>query len=101
MDFFARVARSGWILFVVNGLLQAGAMPCLAGVVVSENIAPGATSIDFGNISARAINGHPGSRTTSFIVASNAVAASSLPAAGKTQHWRAMTDAIDLTLFNL
>jgi uncharacterized repeat protein (TIGR03803 family) len=44
MDFFARVARSGWILLVVNGLLLAGAMPCLAGVVVSENIAPGATS---------------------------------------------------------
>jgi hypothetical protein len=44
MDFFLRIARSGWILFGVNGLLPAGAMPRLAGVVVSEKFAPGATS---------------------------------------------------------
>jgi lysophospholipase L1-like esterase len=50
-----------------------------------------AVSIYFGNISATTINGHPGSRTTSFIVASNAVAASSLPAASKTQHWYIIT----------
>ena len=56
MDFFARVARSGWILLVVNGLLQAGAMPCLAGVVVSENIAPGATSWPGGPLVQTVIN---------------------------------------------
>jgi lysophospholipase L1-like esterase len=50
-----------------------------------------AVSIYFGNISATTINGHPGSRTTSFIVASNVVAASSLPTAALTQHWYIIT----------
>ena len=50
-----------------------------------------AVSIYYGNISATTINGHPGSRTTSFIVASNAVSAASLPAATKTVHWYTAT----------
>ncbi len=50
-----------------------------------------AVSIYFGNISATTINGHPGSRTTSFIVASNVVVASSLPTAALTQHWYIIT----------
>lgn len=50
-----------------------------------------AVTIYFGDISATTINGHPGSRTTSFIVASNAVSAASLPAASKTAHWYIIT----------
>ncbi len=50
-----------------------------------------AISIYFGNISATTINGHPGSRTTSFIQSSNVVTAASLPAAGKTAHWYILT----------
>jgi lysophospholipase L1-like esterase len=50
-----------------------------------------AVSIYFGNISATTINGHPGSRTTSFIVASNTVTAASLPTARKTAHWYIIT----------
>jgi len=46
-----------------------------------------AISIFYGDISATTINGHPGSRTTSFIVASNAVSDASLPTARKTEHW--------------
>lgn len=50
-----------------------------------------AVSIYFGDISATTINGHPGSRTTSFIVASNVITAASLPTASKTQHWYIIT----------
>jgi len=50
-----------------------------------------AISIYFGNISPTTINGHPGSRTTSFIQASNAVSAASLPGAATTQHWYIIT----------
>ena len=50
-----------------------------------------AVSIYFGSISATTINGHPGSRTTSFIIASNAVSAASLPTASKTKHWYIIT----------
>ena len=50
-----------------------------------------AITIYFGRISATTINGHPGSRTTSFIVGSNAVAAASLPGASKTAHWYIIT----------
>lgn len=46
-----------------------------------------AVTIYFGNISATTINGHPGSRTTSFIQPGNAVSAASLPGAAKTAHW--------------
>ena len=50
-----------------------------------------AITIYFGNISATTINGHPGSRTTSFIQAGNVVTATSLPAAATTQHWYIIT----------
>jgi lysophospholipase L1-like esterase len=50
-----------------------------------------AISIYFGDISATTINGHPGSRTTSFIQASNVISAASLPAASKTKHWYILT----------
>jgi lysophospholipase L1-like esterase len=50
-----------------------------------------AISIFFGKISASSVNGHPGSRTTSFIVSSNVVSAASLPAATKTRHWYIVT----------
>jgi len=50
-----------------------------------------AISIYFGSVSATTINGHPGSRTTSFIQAGEAVRAASLPAATPTQHWYLIT----------
>ena len=50
-----------------------------------------AITIYFGNISATTINGHPGSRTTSFIQAGNVVTATSMPAAATTQHWYIIT----------
>ncbi|HXI71534.1 MAG TPA: SGNH/GDSL hydrolase family protein [Verrucomicrobiae bacterium] len=57
-------------------------LPALADVAVS---------IRFGDISATTITGHPGSRTTSFIVANNAVSVASLPTASKTTHWYIIT----------
>jgi lysophospholipase L1-like esterase len=48
-------------------------------------------TIYFGSISATTINGHPGSRTTSFIQSGNAVSAASLPGAAKTAHWYIIT----------
>ncbi|HUC86115.1 MAG TPA: SGNH/GDSL hydrolase family protein [Candidatus Acidoferrales bacterium] len=50
-----------------------------------------AISIYFGDVPARTITGHPGSRTTSFIQASNVVTAASLPAASRTAHWYIIT----------
>ncbi len=50
-----------------------------------------AVSIYFGDISATTITGHPGSRTTSFIIASNYVSATSFPDAKKTAHWYLLT----------
>lgn len=50
-----------------------------------------AITIFFGDISATIINGHPGSRTTSFIQSGDIVASASLPAAAKTQHWYILT----------
>ena len=50
-----------------------------------------AITIYFGDISASTINGHPGSRTTSFIQSSNVVTAASLPGAVTTQHWYIIT----------
>jgi lysophospholipase L1-like esterase len=49
-----------------------------------------AVTIYFGKISATTINGHPGSRTTSFIQSGNVVTAASMPAA-RTAHWYIMT----------
>ena len=71
-----------------------GTMISPGGSVYSDELAfdlPALTnvaiSIFYGDISATTINGHPGSRTTSFIIAGNAVSAASLPAARKTEHW--------------
>jgi len=50
-----------------------------------------AISIFFGDISATTINGHPGSRTTSFIQSGDVVSAASLPTASKTRHWYIIT----------
>ena len=50
-----------------------------------------AISIYFGDISATTVNGHPGSRITSFIVPSNVVSEASLPSASKTRHWYIIT----------
>lgn len=50
-----------------------------------------AITIYFGNISTTTINGHPGSRITSFIQSGDAVSAASLPAAAKTAHWYVIT----------
>ncbi len=50
-----------------------------------------AISIYFGDVSATTINGHPGSRTTSFIQSGNAISAASLPSASKTKHWYIIT----------
>jgi lysophospholipase L1-like esterase len=50
-----------------------------------------AVSIYFGNISATTINGHPGSRTTSFIIPSNVVFAATMPGASSTAHWYIIT----------
>ena len=46
-----------------------------------------ALSLYFGDASASTVNGHPGSRTTSFIADGNAVSTADLPAATKTEHW--------------
>ena len=53
-------------------------LPALADIAVSTY---------FGDISATTITGHPGSRTTSFIVASNSASTASLPDSKKTAHW--------------
>ncbi len=50
-----------------------------------------AISIYFGAISATTINGHPGSRTTSFIQPGDALSAPSLPTAKRTKHWYIIT----------
>lgn len=50
-----------------------------------------AISIFFGNISASTINGHPGSRTTSFIQSGNVVSAASMASASTTAHWYIIT----------
>ena len=50
-----------------------------------------AITLWFGTVPARAITGHPGSRTTSFIQPGNAVAAARLPGAVRTPHWYFIT----------
>ncbi len=50
-----------------------------------------AISIYFGNVSATTINGHPGSRTTSFIQSGNGLAVASMPGANRTAHWYIIT----------
>jgi hypothetical protein len=62
--------------------------PCDFALPALTNLA---VSIYFGNISATTINGHPGSRTTSFILATNAVKAADMTGAAKTAHWYIIT----------
>jgi lysophospholipase L1-like esterase len=50
-----------------------------------------AVSIHFGDISATTINGHPGSRTTSFIQSGDVVSAPGMPSASTTAHWYIIT----------
>jgi lysophospholipase L1-like esterase len=57
-------------------------LPALTNVAISTH---------FGNISATTINGHPGSRTTSFIQPGEALSAASMPSASKTRHWYIIT----------
>lgn len=45
----------------------------------------------FGSISATTINGHPGSRSTSFIQPGNVISIASMPTASKTTHWYIIT----------
>lgn len=49
-----------------------------------------AITIYFGSVPS-ALTGHPGSRTTSYIQAGNAVTSSSMPSAVKTDHWYIIT----------
>jgi lysophospholipase L1-like esterase len=58
------------------------ALPALTNVAVS---------IYFGNISATTINGHPGSRTTSFIKSGNVASAANMTGASTTAHWYVIT----------
>lgn len=50
-----------------------------------------AITIYFGSMSVTTINGHPGSRTTSFIQSGDALSAASMPTAGNTAHWYIIT----------
>lgn len=50
-----------------------------------------AVSLYFGNVSATTLNGHPGSRTTSFINPSNAVDERAMIGAARTPHWYVIT----------
>jgi len=50
-----------------------------------------AISIYFGSISPTTINGHPGSRTTSYVMASNAVSSANMNGATTTKHWYIIT----------
>jgi lysophospholipase L1-like esterase len=50
-----------------------------------------AITIYFGSISATTINGHPGSRTTFFILPGNVVSAASMPSASTNAHWYIIT----------
>jgi lysophospholipase L1-like esterase len=58
--------------------------PCDFDLPALTNLA---VSIYFGNMSATRINGHPGSRTTSFILPTNTVNAPNMAGAAKTAHW--------------
>jgi lysophospholipase L1-like esterase len=62
--------------------------PCEFDLPALTNLA---VSIYFGNMSATTINGHPGSRMTSFILPTNAVTAADMAGAAKTAHWYIIT----------
>ena len=56
-----------------------------------EPLAKVAVTINFGGISGN-VTGHPGSRTTSYLLAGNQVSAANLPDAMTTQHWYFLND---------
>lgn len=106
----AHIALSGGALLGGNGAIDTGTDKALTfrgvpgavippgEVVYSDPLAfdlPAVTNVAistwFGNISASTINGHPGSRTTSFITASNAVSAANMSGAATTRHWYIIT----------
>jgi lysophospholipase L1-like esterase len=106
----ADVALAGDHNGVVNGNIDVSTeMPLTFNGAPSVNIPPGETvvsdpldfdvpaltnlsiSIYFGDVSATTINGHPGSRTTSFIQPGNALDAASMPTANKAAHWYFIT----------
>ena len=62
--------------------------PCDFNLPALTNLA---VSIYFGSISATTINGHPGSRTTSYIQSGNVLSAASMPSAATTLHWYIIT----------
>jgi len=106
----AHIALSGGVLLGGNGAIDTSTDKALTfrgapGTVIppgevihSDPIAfelPAITNVAistwFGNISASTINGHPGSRTTSFITASNAMSAANMNGAATTRHWYIIT----------
>ena len=62
--------------------------PCDFNLPALTNLA---VSIYFGNISSTTINGHPGSRSTSYIQSGNVVSAASMPSTTQTLHWYIIT----------
>ena len=62
--------------------------PCDFNLPALTNLA---VSIYFGNISSTTINGHPGSRSTSYIQSGNTVSMASMPSATQTLHWYIIT----------
>ena len=67
--------------------------PCDFNLPALTNLA---ISTYYGYVSPNTLNigtitGHPGSRTTSYIVAGNVVTAASMPTAATTQHWYTIT----------
>ena len=59
-----------------------------------HSLTPTAITMAFGTVPS-AVTGHPGSRTTSYLVAGNVAAAQSLPSAATAAHWYYIT-AIDV-----
>lgn len=56
-----------------------------------------ALTVQFGTIDADTVTGHPGSRTTSYLVEGDAVAAPTMTNAARTDHWYILTgiDVVD------
>jgi lysophospholipase L1-like esterase len=108
----AHVALSAWFGSAGNGDISTNSDKALTFQgMPSVNISPGeavlsdplnydlpaltnlAVSIYFGAIPAGNITGHPGSRTTSFILPGDAVSAPALTGAAKAAHWYFITGA--------
>jgi lysophospholipase L1-like esterase len=95
-------AGNGDINTATDKALMFGGAPLIilppGAVVLSDpldfdlpSLANVALSFFFGNISDTMIDGHPGSRTTSFILPGNVVAAASMAGAARTAHWYIIT----------